>query len=83
VGGFFQDVASTTRFDRFEPREYVAQGDVVVAIGHYTGSSIETGRPFASDWVMVFRIINGKIVNFKEFTDSAQLVKAFGTAVAA
>ena len=83
VGGFFVDVDATVHFDRFEPHEYVAQGDVVVSMGHYVGSSKETGRPFEADWVMVFRFSNGKIVNFREFTDSAQLVRAFGTAAAA
>lgn len=83
MGGFFSDVASTVQFDRFEPREYVAQGDLVVAIGHYTGKSIETTRSFDQDWVMIFRFANGKIVDFKEFTDSAALVRAFGKTVAA
>src|SRR5437868_3050518 len=67
VGGFFADVASSVHFDRFEPREYVAQGDIVTALGHYTGKSIETGRSFDQDWVMVFRFANGKIVSFQEF----------------
>jgi uncharacterized protein len=82
IGGFFGDVASTIQFDRFEPREYVAQGEVVVALGHYVGKSKETGRPFDVDWVMIFRIVNGKIVSFREFTDSAQLVRAFGSQAA-
>jgi ketosteroid isomerase-like protein len=83
IGGFFNDVASTVAFDRFEPREYVAQNDVVTALGHYSGKSIETGRAFDQDWVMVFRFTNGKIVGFQEFTDSASLVRAFAKAVAA
>lgn len=83
IGGFFADVASTVAFDSFEPREYVAQNDVVIALGHYTGTSIETGRRFDQDWVMIFRFANGKIVNFQEFTDSAALVRAFGKAAAA
>ena len=77
VGGFFADVAATVHFDRFEPREYVAQGDLVVALGQYSGKSIATGRTFDAPWVMVFRIVNGKITSFEEFTDSAQLVRAF------
>ncbi len=81
VGGFFGDVASTIQFDTFEPREYVAQGDVVVALGHYTGSSKETGRKFDAPWVMVFRFKNGKISGFEEYVDSAQLVRVFGAGV--
>src|SRR5436190_572434 len=60
IAGFFSDVASSIAFDRFEPRDYVAQNDVVVALGHYSGKSLETGRTFDQDWVMVFRFANGK-----------------------
>jgi len=78
VGEFCSQVNSSITFDAFEPREYVAQGDAVVAIGHYPGTSTETGRAFSSDWVMVFTLGNGKITRFREFPDSAALVRAFG-----
>src|SRR5215211_4342376 len=35
VAKFFEQVNETTSFQQFEPREYVAQGDTVVALGHY------------------------------------------------
>jgi ketosteroid isomerase-like protein len=78
IAGFFADVASTVAFESFEPREYIAQNDVVVALGRYVGKSIETGRRFDQDWVMIFRFANGKIAEFQEHTDSAALVRAFG-----
>jgi len=37
VGDFFNQVGAHITFSKFEPREFVAQGDKVVAIGHYTG----------------------------------------------
>lgn len=77
VGEFFSQVAASIAFDSFEPRDYVAQGDVVVAMGTYRGRSKETGRSFSSEWVMVFEFRGGKIVRFREFTDSAALVAAF------
>ena len=77
VGEFFAQVNETIAFEAFEPREFVAQGDVVVALGTYRGKSKETGRTFSSDWVMVFEFRNGKIARFREFTDSAALVNAF------
>ena len=80
VAEFFRQVAEATTFETFEPREFVAQGDRVVAIGHYRGKANPTGRTYASDWVMVFEIRNGKFVRFREFTDSAQLVRVYGTA---
>jgi ketosteroid isomerase-like protein len=78
VSQFFAQVAGTSNFETFEPREFVAQGDTVVAIGRYSGTSKPSGNSFASDWVMVFTFRNGQIATFREFVDSAQIVKAFG-----
>jgi hypothetical protein len=78
VQEFFGQVGATTQFDTFEPREFIAQGDTVVAIGHYAGKAKPTGRSIATDWVMVFAFRGDKIASFREFTDSAQIVKAFG-----
>jgi uncharacterized protein len=76
VGEFFRLVASSMKFSRFEPQEFVAQGDKVVALGHYTATT-STGGSMDSDFVMVFTVRNGKITAFQEFTDSAQLNAAF------
>lgn len=77
VGEFFSQVNDSITFDVFEPREFVAQGDTVVTIGQYRGKAKSTGRPFSSDWVMVFTFRNGKVVRFREFADSAAFVRAF------
>ena len=77
IAQFFSQVGANIAFDTFEPREFVAQGDHVVAIGSYSGKAIPTGGTMASDWVMVFNFRDGKIARFREFTDSAQLVRAF------
>jgi hypothetical protein len=78
VGEFFQIVGSTLDFQAFEPKEFVAQGDVVVAIGSYKVTVKATKKSTSADWVMVFTFRDGKIVRFREFTDSAQIVRAYG-----
>jgi uncharacterized protein len=78
VARFFETVGKSISFAVFDPREFVAQGDKVVALGHYTATAIPTGGTFDSDWVMTFTLKNGKIVKFSEFSDSAQLNRAFG-----
>ena len=78
VGRFFDTVGKSLSFSVFSPREFVAQGDKVVALGHYTAKAIPTGGTIDSDWVMTFTLNNGKIVKFSEFTDSAQINRAFG-----
>jgi hypothetical protein len=77
VAQFFKDLAGSILFSTFDPREFVAQGDKVVALGHYAGKANKTGRTFASDWVMVFTIKNGKIVHFREYADVVAITAAF------
>jgi uncharacterized protein len=77
VGEFFKQVAASEDFQQFDPREFVAQGDKVVALGHYRAVTKATGRTFESDFVMVFTLRDGKITAFQEFTDSAGINAAF------
>jgi ketosteroid isomerase-like protein len=77
VTQFFTILASTTEFTVFEPREFIAQGDKVAVVGYYEVNVKTTGRSVASDWVMVFTLVNGRITEFREWTDSAQVVRAY------
>jgi uncharacterized protein len=77
VGEFFKQVAESEDFQQFEPREFVAQGDNVVALGHYRAVTKATGRTFDSDFVMVFTLRDGRVAAFQEFTDSAGINAAF------
>ena len=77
VGEFFRLVAESEEFQQFDPREFIAQGDTVVAIGHYRAVTKATGKGFDSDFAMVFTLREGKIVRFREFTDSAAINAAF------
>ena len=76
VGTFFQNVGNHMTFSRFEPREFIATGDKVVALGHYVGTS-SVKKSFDSDFAMVFTLQNGKVTKFQEFTDSAAVDRAF------
>jgi len=77
VAEFFKQVADAEDFQQFEPREFIAQGDKVVALGHYRAVTKTTGNRFESDFVMVFTFRNDKIAAFREFTDSAAINAAF------
>jgi len=77
VGKFFASLAEQVEFQTFEPREFIAQGDKVVALGHYKARVKATGRTVETDWAMVFTVRNGNIVRFREYTDSLQVASAF------
>jgi ketosteroid isomerase-like protein len=82
VREFFALVAQTTEFHRFEPREFIDGGDKVAVVGEYEATVRPSGRRVSCDWVMVFTLAGGKITEFREFTDSAQVVAAFGPSAA-
>jgi uncharacterized protein len=76
VARFFRQVNETSEYSSFEPGEYVAQGDRVVALGRYKGMVRNTGRVYECDWAMAFTFRDGKISRFQEYTDTAVLVAA-------
>jgi uncharacterized protein len=76
VAEFFKLVATHVNFARFEPKEFVATGDQVVALGHYTAKT-SANKEFDSDFAMVFTMQNGKVTKFQEFLNTAALNAAF------
>ncbi len=77
VQQFFSQLNESTEFKRFEPREFVAERDKVVALGFYEAVVKKTGRSFKSDWVMVFTLANGKVAHFREYADAVGITAAF------
>jgi uncharacterized protein len=76
VSEFFKQLAENVNFSRFEPKEFIATGDKVVTLGHYTGTTL-LGKTFDSDWAMVFTLRNAKVTHFQEFCNSAAINDAY------
>ncbi len=76
VAKFFEKIAQNYDIQQFEPREYVAQGDKVVALGYYRGLVRATGRAYESEFAMVFNFRNGKVARFREYADTAAILAA-------
>jgi ketosteroid isomerase-like protein len=76
VGEFFADLAESQESLSFEPREFIAQGDKVVALGSYRWRVKKNGRDYGGEWAHVFTIRDGKIAGFHEYMDSAAAVAA-------
>jgi ketosteroid isomerase-like protein len=77
VAEFFTQVNENIEFLKFEPREFVAEGDKVLAVGYWEGKSRKTGKVASSEWVMLFVFRNGKVCEHKEFSDTYTAVEAF------
>lgn len=77
VTEFFSILGDTQDARQFDPNEFIAQGDRVVALGHYLWKIISSGREYESDFVHVFTIRDGKIAGFDEYFDTAPAAAAF------
>ena len=77
VAGFFSSLAEGQDTVSFEPREFVAQGDKVVALGTYLWRVKKNGREYGGEWAHVFTVRDGKIAGFHEYMDSAAAVAAY------
>jgi len=56
--------------------EVLDAGDAVVGIGTYSGTYRRTGRFFAARVAHVWRLADGKVVAFEQFTDTELVSRA-------
>ncbi|MGI0521841.1 nuclear transport factor 2 family protein [Microbacterium maritypicum] len=56
--------------------EVIDAGDVVVGIGTYSGTFRRTGRFFAARVAHVWRLTDGEVVAFEQFTDTELVARA-------
>lgn len=55
---------------RFQIEEYLDAGDKIVVIGFYQGRHRETGKQFHAPAAHVYDLTDGKVVRFRQFTDT-------------
>ena len=77
VAEFFRLLGEMQTVREYTPKEFIAQGDKVVVLGHGAWTVKDTGMDFESDWVHVFTIRDGRIAAFREFLDTNIAVEAF------
>ena len=77
VAEFFSLVGGNLEFERFEPREFVAQGDTVVVLGFECSRIKPTGRTFEQEWAHIYKLRDGKVAEFLALEDTAAHAGAF------
>jgi ketosteroid isomerase-like protein len=77
VGGFFAALAEEADFQTFEPREFIAQGDQVVALIYSESTAKRTGRKVTDHAAHLWSFKDGKLARFEVFQDTAALVAAY------
>jgi ketosteroid isomerase-like protein len=76
VQRFFEDLERRQEFTIFEPRDFIAQANRVVALVHYEGRDKVTGRSFIADSAMLWTFGDGKAIRFQEYTDTEAFANA-------
>ena len=74
---FFTIVAQSCEVHEFGAKEMMAFEDKVLSLGHERVGVRATGKVFASDWAHLFTIQDGKIVQLREYYDTAAVAAAF------
>ncbi|MES1225979.1 MAG: nuclear transport factor 2 family protein [Bacteroidota bacterium] len=74
---FFTTLGSTVDYKTFEPREYFADKDSVFVRGYQEATVKSTGKTFAHDFLMHFRLEDGLVSYFFSFVDSKDEAEAF------
>ena len=75
---FFADLAECVDVTLFEPRQYVEQGDSVVALGRWGGRARPSGRAFESEWAMLWTFEGSKVKVYRAYENTLAVAKAFG-----
>lgn len=83
VTEFFSTLAQVQDAELFDPNQFIAQGDKVVALGHYIWNVKANNRQYESDFAHVFTVRDGKIVGFDEYFDTTPATAAFQKAQSA
>ena len=82
VQEFFQTLSNLGDILRFEPKDFIAQGERVVVLGEETMRVQATGRSVEYRWAHVFTVRNGKVEAFVEYGDVGAVVAEIRSAQA-
>ncbi len=71
--GYIEGLTSTHAMNYYRADKFVAEGDMVVAIGATSWTTRATGKRFDTPYVLICRFRDGKIFEMAEYYDTAQV----------
>ncbi|RJF92183.1 nuclear transport factor 2 family protein [Noviherbaspirillum saxi] len=77
VAEFFRVLDEAQQVIRFEPQDFIADGDKVAVTGQATWLVRSTGQTYESPWVHIFTMQDGKVKRFHHFNDTAAATAAY------
>ena len=76
VEGFLDAHDAAEEIVEFEVRRMVAEGDTVIAFGHFVGRARPDGGEWSTDFVHHLTITDGRLRRWEAFFDTAAAVSA-------
>ena len=76
LAGFLSGIVSEWTMLHFTADHFIAEGDRVVMVGSMAWKSKKTGKTFESSKVDVWRLRDGKAIDYYEWYDTAALAQA-------
>lgn len=58
------------------PAELIDGGDTIVGLGTYSGTYKATGKSFQADFAHVWKLQDGKVIRFVQYTDTLLVQRA-------
>jgi ketosteroid isomerase-like protein len=76
VARFYKFLLETMQVTSNEIKSFTTDGDKVFVQGAFAGVATPTGKPFQSDWLMIWTFENGKMKQHDIFSDTNNLANA-------
>ncbi len=77
VIGAFKRIFDLLEFEEFRVDQILADGDTIVVLGYEQVKVRSTGRRFSNHWAHMHRWRDGKMVQYREYNDTAAIFQAF------
>lgn len=77
VAEFFTNLSSSVDYENFETKTFYGDKDMVFVVGNHKAIVKSTGKKFGHDFLMQFRLRDGKISNFFAWIDTRDQGQAF------
>jgi uncharacterized protein len=74
---YIQEIQAALRLETLKATEWLTNGDRVVVIGHERSRFAHNDVAYDMDWVHVNTVRDGKIVEMREYNDTATMLEAF------
>ncbi len=79
AAGVFQRIVSDVEGFTLTPEHFIDGGDTIVVEGRYTGTMKSTRKRVDAQFAHVWRLRDGKVIRFQQYTDTKQWAAAAGS----